>query len=75
MNYEVIDTHIDNIKPGDTVEHNGKKMTVCRSDIKRGTFMGTTLFGDSYRLGRLPVKKVNIQRAMPGKSNCLMAAG
>lgn len=74
MNYEVIDTHIDSIKPGDTVEHNGKMMTVCRSDIKLGTFMGTTLFGDSYRLGRIPVKKVNIQRAMPGKSNCLMAA-
>lgn len=74
MNYEVIDIHIDNIKPGDTVEHNGKMMTVCRNDIKRGTFMGTTLFGDSYRLGRISVKKVNIQRAMPGKSNCLMAA-
>lgn len=74
MSYEITNVHIDNIMPGDTVEHNGKMMTVCRSDIKRGTFMGTTLFGDSYRLGRIPVKKVNIQRAMPGKCYSLMDA-
>ena len=62
---EIVETHISNIQPGDTVEHNGKLMTVCAKDIKRGGFMGTTLFGDSYRLGYLLVKKVNIIRAMP----------
>lgn len=68
MSYEVIDTHIENITAGDTVEHRGRLMTVCHSDIKNDNFIGITLFGDSYRLGRMPVKKVNIQRAMPAKS-------
>jgi hypothetical protein len=54
--------HITDIRPGDTVSHNGHLRTVCRSDIKRG-FMGTTLFGDSYRLGQLPVDRVTFNRA------------
>lgn len=58
MYYITKNVHIDDIKAGDTVEHNGKLMIVCGSDIKPNTFMGTTLFGDSYRAGTLPVKKV-----------------
>ena len=49
--------HIDEIKAGDTVKHNGKVLNVGQKDIKHG-FMGTTLFGDSYRLGSIPVTKV-----------------
>ena len=49
-------THISEIKQGDTILHQGKMMTVCNSDIKIGSFMGTSVFGDSYRLGNLPVK-------------------
>lgn len=54
--------HIRDIRPGDTVMHNGQLQTVCRSNIKRG-FMGTTLFGDSYRLGLTPVERVTFNRA------------
>lgn len=54
--------HIGDIRPGDTVSHNGCLRTVCRSDIKRG-FMGTTLFGDCYRLGHVPVDRVTFNRA------------
>jgi len=49
-------THISLIAAGDTILHNGKLMTVCNNNIKRG-FMGITIFGDSYRLGNIPVKK------------------
>ncbi|WP_455948127.1 hypothetical protein [Lelliottia jeotgali] len=62
--------HIGDIRPGDTVSHNGGLRTVCRSDIKHG-FMGTTLFGDSYRLGHIPVDRVTFNRAtaIPADSN------
>jgi hypothetical protein len=50
-------THIDLISHGDTVEHYGELRTVCSSDINSG-FMGVTIFGDSYRLGTLPVIRV-----------------
>lgn len=63
-NYETVKTHIDMIRSGDTVLHNGELRTVCNSDIKRGGFMGTTLFGDSYRLGNAPVQLARIFRAV-----------
>lgn len=46
-----ISTHISDVKAGDTVEHNGDLRTVCQRDIKRDPFMGTSLFGDTYRCG------------------------
>lgn len=49
--------HIDTIRVGDTVEIEGVLKTVCRADLKPNTFMGTTLFGDSHRLGTVPVIK------------------
>jgi len=52
--------HITAIKPGDTVLHHGELRTVCRDDLKSG-FMGVTLFGDSYVLGRVPVVRVKIE--------------
>ena len=57
LGWAVKEVHIKVIRTGDTVEHCGKVMTVCSSDIKRG-FMGKTIFGDSYRLGTLPVIKL-----------------
>lgn len=53
--------HISEIKPGDTILHtDGKLRTVCKNNIKRG-FSGITLFGDPYKLGIEPVKKVIIK--------------
>lgn len=63
-NYDTVKTHITMIRPGDTVLHNDKLRTVCTSDIKRGGFMGATLFGDSYRLGNMPVQLARISRAV-----------
>ncbi|EAA6844921.1 hypothetical protein DRX19_29025 [Salmonella enterica subsp. enterica] len=50
--------HISTISAGDTVLHQGKLRTVCRRDIKNSDFFGLMLFGDSYNLGAVPVKKV-----------------
>lgn len=58
INFKTTPTHIDDIKVGDVVVHDGQDRTVCAADLKHGTFMGTTLFGDSYRCGTVPVLKV-----------------
>lgn len=58
MGYQIINKHISEISAGDTVEHNGQLMTVCASDIKSNPLLGTLLFGDSYRIGTVPVRKV-----------------
>ncbi len=47
--------HISDLKIGDTVMHNGKPVTVGKENFKRDAFNGATLYGDSYRLGTLPV--------------------
>lgn len=57
--------HISVIRTGDTVEINGHLKTVCGKDIKRDPFMGVTLFGDSYRLGTVPVIKATPVHALP----------
>lgn len=57
-NYVTEQVHIDTINAGDTVIHEGEMKTVSGASIKRGGFMGTTLFGDSYRLGHQKVTKV-----------------
>lgn len=64
INYDTVKTHINRIRAGDTVLHNGELRTVCNSDIKRLGFMGATLFGDSYRSGTLPVQLARIYRAV-----------
>lgn len=43
--------HIDDVRVGDTVLHNGEEKTVSKCNIKTGGFCGTTLFGDSYNCG------------------------
>lgn len=55
---KTIQVHISEIRPGDTVLHDGHERTVCRSDIKSDTFMGVSIFGDSYRAGTKKVTKV-----------------
>jgi hypothetical protein len=50
--------HKMDIKSGDTIIHFGEKMTVCKSNIKEKTFMGRTIFGDSYKLGHQLVEKI-----------------
>ncbi|MGE2697361.1 hypothetical protein ACQH80_22795 [Escherichia coli] len=54
-NYRIEKRHINNINPGDTVLIGGELRTVTSRDIKHDSFMGRTLFGDSYNLGHLLV--------------------
>ena len=66
MKYTIELVHKGAIEPGDTILHtDGKLRTVCKRDIKKCPFMGVTIFGDSYRLGRQMVKKAVIHRAIP----------
>ena len=58
LNYSTSEVHISSIKPGDTVKHEGIIKTVSKNNIKRCSFMGLTLFGDSYQLGYKPVSRV-----------------
>ena len=60
MTHTVITTHIDLIRPGDTVLIDGHLKTVCPNGLKRG-FVGTTLWSDSYKLGTVPVQRVTFQ--------------
>lgn len=55
---QIIKTDIDLIQVGDLILHNGRIRTICKKDIDKHTFMGTTIFGDSYNLGYIPVKKI-----------------
>jgi len=50
--------HIDTIRFGDTVIHNGAMRTVSKTFISYGGFMGTSLWGDSYHSGYKSVTKV-----------------
>lgn len=53
-----VNSAIMDIRPGDTVMHNGEMRTVCRNNIKRDPLLGVTLFGDCYNMGRTLIKKV-----------------
>lgn len=55
---ELVSVHISEIVPGDTIFHEGDLKTVTRTNISYCDFMGKTLFGDSYMLGRKLVQKV-----------------
>ena len=65
MIYEIVETHITDIKHGDCIIENDVMVTVSNSHIKRDPFLGTTLCGNSYNGGRKPVLKAVIKRAMP----------
>ena len=62
MNYEIKQVHISEIKEGDTILHtDGNIRTVSKNNIKNSIGIGITLFGDSYCLGMLPVKRLIIK--------------
>ena len=51
--------HKDEIKAGDTILLDGELKTVCRNNIRKGGFCGTTIHGESFKLGLEPVKRVH----------------
>jgi len=53
--FREVSCHISDLRIGDIVLHAGRVVTVGRENLKRDQFIGATLYGDSYRLGRLPV--------------------
>ena len=53
----IIEKHIDDVRQGDVVLHDGTERTVSGTDITSG-FFGRSLFGDSYRMGTVLVKVV-----------------
>lgn len=53
------EVHISRIKIGDTIIHDGFVKTVCKRVLKYSSFMGSTLYGDSYQLGHKLVKRIN----------------
>ena len=53
------EVHISRIRVGDTIMHNGVLTTISGNNIKTCSFMGITLFGDSYRSGYKKVKRIN----------------
>lgn len=56
--------HVSSIRAADTVFHQGKAQTVCAKDLKSDAFMGRTLFGDSYVLGRKLVLQIVMNTGM-----------
>ncbi|HWY34285.1 MAG TPA: hypothetical protein VNX68_06530 [Nitrosopumilaceae archaeon] len=57
-NVKMNPVHISQVEVGDTVEYLGKLTTVNANHIKKDSFYGTTLFGDSYNLGTKTINKV-----------------
>ena len=64
MTYTEEKIHISMITAGDTILHNDVITTVSGNNIKRCSFMGITLFGDSYSLGYKLVTRINIKRCI-----------
>jgi hypothetical protein len=56
MNPTIMLVHINEIFSGDTIIHEDVMKTVSNNNIKHG-FCGKTLFGDSYKMGTIKVKK------------------
>ena len=56
---KIVEVHISTISIGDTIICNdGFERTIGKGNIKRDSFMGITILGDSYKMGMLSVKKV-----------------
>jgi len=47
--------HINDVRVGDVLLHHGEDQTVSVNNIKRGGFMGTSVFGECYMSGHKPV--------------------
>ena len=65
MKYEIVETHIADIRYGDTIIESGGLVTLSRNYIKSDPLLGRTIRGNSYNGGRKPVLKAVIKRAMP----------
>ena len=50
--------HISKIKVGDTINHNGEVLTISGNNIKNCSFMGKSIFGDTYSLGYKKVQRL-----------------
>lgn len=61
---EVEKVHISLVRCSDTVFHEGRVRTVGNKDLNSDAFMGPTMFGDSYVLGRKPVHRLIMRRAL-----------
>lgn len=55
--FKFIPVHKNIIKHGDIISYNEKIMTVSRRDIKNDGFLGLTIFGDCFHLGKKLVMK------------------
>jgi len=67
-NYKTIGVHINNISAGDTIIHDDKMRTVCNNNMKYCSFMGKSIFGDSYMSGHKTVEKVIFVNAKDSNS-------
>jgi len=59
MNTTEEKVHISKIRIGDTIIHKDVMQTISGNNIKFCSFMGITLFGDSYSLGYKLVTRIN----------------
>lgn len=48
--------NLNSLQVGDTVLHKGKLRTVSKSDINKDSFMGLSIYGDSYHIKRKIIK-------------------
>lgn len=57
--------NINEVRAGDVVWKDGREHTISAKDIRRCSFMGVTVLGDSYSLGTRAVEVVTHERALP----------
>lgn len=55
------EVHISELQNGDTVEHEGKVITVSSGNFKFDLDTGHTLQGDSYQSGYKPVIRLRME--------------
>ena len=60
------EVHISEIKVGDTIIHHGQRRTICRRAFGHDPFVGALLWGDSYNMGHIKVKRVTFPRWYKG---------
>ncbi|GCG54424.1 hypothetical protein [Escherichia coli] len=51
MSNNIVLTHKNDVKIGDTIIHNGTLRTMGKESFTNDQFMGRLILGDSYRLG------------------------
>jgi hypothetical protein len=61
-NAEIEKVHISTIRIGDTVKHEGEIKTICKNVLKYSSFLGFSIFGDSYNLGHKKVEKITFKK-------------